>query len=558
MENNLDKNIFSIGVENFKKGEFLKAKEYFEKALSIHPENISILENLALTNYNLNNLGDCELQLKKILSLDKNSKKIYNFLLKVLREQDNLKELKKYTKEGLEKNIVDKKFSIINNIVFPFINEDKGEIKNYRDQTNKYLDDFLNSDKNIELNIDKQSIDPPIFNYSYDEFDNLELNKKFVKLFKKIYPQLNIEIKLNEKNTDKIKIGFISEYFSNHTIGKLFRGTIFELNQNKFEIYIFHTNKTKKGKIFSDFLSKEINYNLKNVILPNSFEEKVEMIKSKKLDLVFYPDIGMSSDLYFLTFIRFAKYQITSWGHPISTGNPNIDFFISSSKSEIKNAQSHYSEKLIFLDHMLYYYKPETSLTLNSDSMNNQNIYSCPQTLFKIHPDFDQMIKQILVKDRKAKIYFIKDSNKTLFKKLIARFKKTIGSDMDRIIFNETMSVENYLNHCGSSSVLLDPIIYGGGNSFYESMIYGTPTVTLPTNYLKNRLTLGAYNQMEVEDAPIVNSPQQYVDKAVEIANYEPKKLLETKARYKDAAFNKLFENKKYINKLEEFLTSLF
>ena len=558
MENNLDKNIFSIGVENFKKGEFLKAKEYFEKALSIHPENISILENLALTNYNLKNLSDCELQLKKILALDKNSKKIYNFLLKVLREEDNLKDLKKYTKEGLEKNIVDKKFSIINNIVFPFINEDKGEIKNYRDQTNKYLDDFLNSDKHIELNIDKQSIDPPIFNYSYDEFDNLELNKKFVKLFKKIYPQLNIEIKVSEKDTDKIKIGFISEYFSNHTIGKLFRGTIFELNQNKFEIYIFHTNKTKKGKIFSDFLSKEINYNLKNVILPNSFEEKVEMIKSKKLDLVFYPDIGMSTDLYFLTFIRFAKYQITSWGHPVSTGNPNIDFFISSSKSEIKNAQSHYSEKLIFLDHMLYYYKPETSLTLNSDSMNNQNIYSCPQTLFKIHPDFDQMIKQILVKDKKAKIYFIKDSNKTLFNKLITRFKKTIGSDMDRIIFNETMSVEKYLNLCGSSSVLLDPIIYGGGNSFYESMIYGTPTVTLPTNYLKNRLTLGAYNQMEIEDAPIVNSPEQYVDKAVEIANYVPKKLLETKARYKDAAFNKLFENKKYINKLEEFLTSLF
>ena len=558
MENNLDKNIFSIAVENFKKGEFLKAKEYFEKALSIHPENISVLENLALTNYNLKNLSDCKLQLKKILGLDKNSKKIYNFLLKVLREEDNVKELKKYTKEGLKKNIVDKKFSIINNIVFPFINEDKGEIKDYRDQTNKYLDDFLNSDKNIELNIDKQSIDPPIFNYSYDEFDNLELNKKFVKLFKKIYPQLNIKIELNEKNTDKIKIGFISEYFSNHTIGKLFRGTIFELDQNKFEIYIFHTNKTKKGKIFSDFLAREINSNLKNIILPNSFEEKVETIKNKKLDLVFYPDIGMSSDLYFLTFLRFAKYQITSWGHPISTGNSNIDFFISSSKSELKNAQIRYSEKVIFLDHMLYYYKPETSLLLNLDNMNNQNIYSCPQTLFKIHPDFDQILKQILIKDKKAKIYFIKDSNKTLFEKLITRFKKTIGSDLDRIIFNETMSVEKYINHCGSSSVLLDPIFYGGGNSFYESMIYGTPTVTLPTNYLKNRLTLGAYNQMEVEDAPIVNSPEQYVDKAIEIANLEPKKLLETKARYKDAAFNKLFENRKYINELEEFLTSLF
>ena len=140
--------------------------------------------------------------------------------------------------------------------------------------------------------------------------EKLELNKKFVNLFKKIYPDLNIKIKLAEKNTDKIKIGFISEFFSDHTIGKLFRGTIFKLDRNKFEVYVFHTNKTKKGIIFSDFLSKEINSNLTNVILPNSFIEKVETIKNKKLDIVFYPDIGMSSELYFLTFLRFLKlYQ---------------------------------------------------------------------------------------------------------------------------------------------------------------------------------------------------------------------------------------------------------
>ena len=558
MENKLDKNIFSIGVENFKKGKFIDAKNSFEKALLIHPENISILENLALTNYNLKNLNDCEIQLKKIINLDKNSKKIFNFLLKVLREQDKVEELKKYLYKGLEKNFIDQKFSIINNIIFPFINNDNDEIKEYRNNTNKFLDDFLSSDKIIHLNIDKQSIDPPIFNYSYDEFDNLELNKKFVNLFKKIYPDLNIKIKLAEKNTDKIKIGFISEFFSDHTIGKLFRGTIFKLDRNKFEVYVFHTNKTKKGIIFSDFLSKEINSNLTNVILPNSFIEKVETIKNKKLDIVFYPDIGMSSELYFLTFLRFAKYQIASWGHPISTGNDNIDFFISSSKSEIKDAQKHYSEKLILLDHMIYYFKPQTSLKLELDEMSYQNVYSCPQTLFKIHPNFDLILKKILVKDKKAKIYFIKDGNQSLFKKLIERFKKTIGSDIDRIIFNENMSVEKYLNHCGSSSVLLDPIIYGGGNSFYESMYYGTPSVTFPSSHLKNRLTLGAYNQMEIEDAPIVKSPEQYVEKAIEIANLPKNKLLEIKSRFKEAAFKKLFENSNYINELENFLISLF
>ena len=321
---------------------------------------------------------------------------------------------------------------------------------------------------------------------------------------------------------------------------------------------MLHSHKTKKGRIFSEFLEKEINSNLKNIILPKLFNEKVEIIKKTNLDIVFYPDIGMSSELYFLTFLRFAKYQIASLGHPVSTGNSNIDFFISFKKIEIENAQKFYSEKLILFENLPYYYKPEIPLKLDEDEINKQNIYSCPQTLFKIHPDFDQILKQILIKDRKAKIYFIKDSNKSLFKKLISRFNRNIGTNIDRIIFNETMSFENYLNHCGSSSVLLDPIIYGGGNSFYEAMIYGTPVVTLPGSHLKNRVTLGAYKQMELENAPIVSSNEEYVDKAIEIANLSPKKLVELKSKFKNAAFKKLFENKNYINELEEFLISLF
>ena len=118
--------------------------------------------------------------------------------------------------------------------------------------------------------------------------------------------------------------------------------------------------------------------------------------------------------------------------------------------------------------------------------------------------------------------------------------------------------LEKYINQCGSSSVLLDPIIYGGGNSFYEAMIYGTPAISLPGSHLKNRVTLGAYKQMEVEDAPIVSSNEEYIDKAIEIANLSPKKLLDMKMRFKEAALSKLFQNKNYINELEEFLTKLF
>ena len=51
---------------------------------------------------------------------------------------------------------------------------------------------------------------------------------------------------LQKFTNSKIKIGFISEYLTDHTIGKLFKGIILNLDKSKFEIILFHTNQNKK------------------------------------------------------------------------------------------------------------------------------------------------------------------------------------------------------------------------------------------------------------------------------------------------------------------------
>ena len=51
-------------------------------------------------------------------------------------------------------------------------------------------------------------------------------------LFRKILPNINYiskNIKIDKK-IDKIKIGFISEFLTNHTIGRIFNGFIKNLN----------------------------------------------------------------------------------------------------------------------------------------------------------------------------------------------------------------------------------------------------------------------------------------------------------------------------------------
>jgi len=228
-----------------------------------------------------------------------------------------------------------------------------------------------------------------------------------------------------------------------------------------------------------------------------------------------------------------------------------LDYFLTSKLIESENSNKKFSEKLLYADFLpMYYYTPVIKNELDIDILSKNNIYSCPQTLFKIHPEFDLALGKILDEDKKAKIYFIKDLDNVYYKKLLNRFKKNKKIDLDRINFIGNLSWENYINHCGQASVLLDPLYFSAGNSFYESMFYGTPTVTKPTEYTKSRLVLGAYNQMNIDEAPIVNTVDDFVAKAVEIAN--DKNLYDLKNSYKDKAKAMLYENKKVVPNLED------
>ena len=93
-------------------------------------------------------------------------------------------------------------------------------------------------------------------------------------MYKKIY-QINDEQNLDaNKSNDKIKIAFISEFFTNHTIMKWFKGIIYKLDKQKFEVIVFHSDKTKKGNRFEEIKRNELIFKYENIFLPESFFEK--------------------------------------------------------------------------------------------------------------------------------------------------------------------------------------------------------------------------------------------------------------------------------------------
>ena len=67
------KKLFEKGIREFSNNNYILAKQSFKDALKIVPERISVLENLALVYFIMNEFEDAEIILKKIGNLGKHT-----------------------------------------------------------------------------------------------------------------------------------------------------------------------------------------------------------------------------------------------------------------------------------------------------------------------------------------------------------------------------------------------------------------------------------------------------------------------------------------------------
>ena len=364
-----------------------------------------------------------------------------------------------------------------------------------------------------------------------------------------------LKISINKKNK-KIKIGFISEFLTRHTIGKLFGGLIKNVDRKKFDIIIFHTHKTKKSLIKNEI----DNHSNKVINLSNRIKEQHEQIEKENLDIIFYPEIGMSPITYFLAFARLAPVQIVSWGHPETTGINTIDYFLSSTLLEPNNVKKKYSERLICLSQFPLYYEPPKKLgpLKNRKDLKlpeNVRLYGCPQSLFKLHPDFDLILAEILFQDPEGYVVLIGGEGKEKYwsKILKKRWSKNFSILNKKVLFTNRLSLLEFISLCKCVNVLLDPLYFGGGNSFLESLVVGTPSITMPGTHLKSNITAAAYKQMKILNPPIVQSAKEYIHLAVKLA-HDSKNNLSLREESKIAANKHLYNNLKALKEFERFL----
>ncbi len=395
------------------------------------------------------------------------------------------------------------------------------------------------------------------FYLPYQGGDDLELQRRYGQLATRIaaarFPEWAQPVPMPQVE-GKLRIGYVSGYFRDHSVSKNHIGWLLEHNRSDFEIYAYHVGQQQ------DAITNEVRGCTTRFHQSQSIEDLCMAIRSDNLHILVFVDIGMDPGMTPPAALRLAPIQCMAWGHPVTSGLPTIDYFLSSALMEPMDGQSHYSERLVPLPGVgVCYRKPIIPRMLLSKTRHDFGlrddaiVYLCCQSLFKYLPDHDDVFSLIAKRVPNSQFVFITPNGCVAadFRRRIEReFSKHALSANDHCVFVPTQTTFDYWNLNLCADVYLDSIEWSGFNTTIEALACGLPIVTLPGRFMRGRHSYAILTQLGMTET-IARDKAHYVDIATRLGTEKgwQAKVVQTIADRQQ----RLYYDVRCVSALEEF-----
>jgi predicted O-linked N-acetylglucosamine transferase (SPINDLY family) len=565
-----------LGLVTSQSGNQAAAIEQLQRSIALMPVNPVFHCNLGLVYQMQGQLPQAEASFREGLRLDPDSAQAMVYLGHVLADQGRLEEAIPYFQQALrlrpdlaaahaamglafaEQGMADEaadsleqalrqwpsvRLRIVLATLLPVIYQSLADLKRWRERLIDSVRNLLQEGAVLDLT-EEPAVN--LFYLPYQGCNDREIQEQVASLYR---PPSEPAAGPPQRRNGKIKVGFISTYFRNHTIGHWTRGLVAQLARDDFDVTVLSVGNPCDE--VADFFKQHCD---RHVEVPKHLPTARRLIVEQQLDVLCYADIGMEPTTYTLAFSRLAPVQCVLVGHPVTTGIRTVDYFLSAQDLETEESAEHYSERLVRLKTLpVYFYRPKfrpPHLDRHHFGLSEQDhVYACTQSLFKFHADFDDLLAGILRGDPRGTLVVFQ-GNPHWDQLLRQRWAVTMPDVLDRVRFMAPLKFRDYLHFLAVADVLLDSIHFGGGSTSYEGLAVGTPIVTMPSQLLRGRITFALYKQMGVPDC-VAASGEQYAAIALRLGT-DPDYRKEVRGKIL-AANGVLFENPTGVRELERF-----
>ena len=539
-----------LGYAKFHQNQFEEALNYFQQYMALQEQTHSSSQQLYGEQFYIDlaycykALGQAETAIeiyRKAISLYPNSADLYSWGVEAIISLCTVPEVIEAIDQGLAIFPNDPILLFKKQFTLPTLYNTEAEIEEYRKQYIQHLNTLtqvvdLNHPEVREkalLGVGRNTA----FFLHYQGKNDRELQIQYGQLVHQImtanYPQFAQPLSMPPlTEAGKIRIGYVSGSFCRHTVGKLFIGWLRHADRTQFELHCYHTHSyqdvfTKLFQLYSDQLTQFPHvldaFNRQEYIA--EFEKLAQKIVDDRLHILIFPDIGMHQLMAQLGALRLAPVQCVAWGHPVTTGLPTIDYFLSSELMEPDNGQAHYSEKLVLLPNIsIAYEKPKLweAKKTRSDFQIREDatVYFCCQSLFKCLPQYDDMFPRIAQRVPNAQFVFISDGSSQITELFQIRMQQafaSVGLSSDQhCMFLPRLFQQDYYRVNQLSDIFLDTFAWSGGNTTLEALSFGLPVVTCPGEMMRSRHSYAILQMLGVTET-IAQTKDEYIDIAVQL-----------------------------------------
>ena len=374
------------------------------------------------------------------------------------------------------------------------------------------------------------------FFLAYQGRDDLALQARYAGLVARAIDRNAVELRapIPERSGRgaRVRVGFASAFFIDGTVGQYFKRWITALDRAQFEVSVYHLTSRH------DAVTDEIIANADHVYFPlrqtdPTIDTIAAMIRGDDLDVLIYPELGMDARCMVLAAIRLARVQCAAWGHPVTTGHPTIDHFFTADAMEPEGADAHYTEKLVRLPGIgTSYPRPPapTQSPLDARAQLRQRLglapdtplFLCPQALFKILPDDDELFASVLTAVPRSVLLLFEGRHRVATTTLMKRLSGTLSlrgiAPRQRVRVLARVPRQDFILINAACDAMLDTHRWSGGNSSLDAIASGLPIVSFPGEFMRGRQTLAMLRLAGVEDT-IAKDAGDYARIAARLVN---------------------------------------
>lgn len=351
----------------------------------------------------------------------------------------------------------------------------------------------------------------------------------------------------------KVRIGYISSYLNEHTVGRLAYGLVAGHDRERFEVYCYHLGDTTDG--LTDAFRRQSTRFFK---VPPVLSTLVDQLREDELDIAAFTDLGMEPLSLSLAAAQVAPVQCTFWYHPVTSGLPTIQYFVSSDGMEPVGAEKHYSEELVRLPGIASCYSrpvlPEALSRKELGLPEQGPLLLSPQFLYKYLPQHDSVLARILKDVPDATLVLIAHhASPMLTRRFLLRLSQALAREglelQRRVVVLPSLTHTRYLQVNMACDLLLDTFAWSGGRTTLEALACGRPVVSLPGALMRGRHTACMLGLLGL-DTLIAKDEDDYVRIAVRLAR-DPAWRSELSSQIQARADGVIYDHPEVVRTLE-------